>query len=59
MKHYPNFFPADLQEAAGAVGKDFPLECKTEAEIQQYWELWLAWRKKHGNDPIEFAKQTL
>lgn len=42
MSRYPYYFPAELQEAAEAVGKSFPLEEKTEQEIQQLWELWVA-----------------
>ena len=59
MKNYPYYFPADLQEMAEALGKEFDLERKTEAEIQQYWELWQNWRKEHGNDPVKFAKECL
>lgn len=42
MSRYPYYFPAELQEAAEAVGKSFPLEEKTEQEIQQLWDLWVA-----------------
>ena len=56
MNHYPHYFPADLQEAADAAGKDFPLENKTEEDLQQYWALWLKW---DGDDLVEFARQFL
>lgn len=42
MSRYPYYFPAELQEAAEAVGKSFSLEEKTEQEIQQLWDLWVA-----------------
>lgn len=56
VNHYPPYFPADLQEAADAAGKDFPLENKTEEDLQQYWALWLKW---DGDDLVEFARQFL
>lgn len=42
MSRYPYYFPAELQEAVEAVRKSFPLEEKTEQEIQQLWDLWVA-----------------
>lgn len=56
MNRYPPYFPANLQEAADAAGKDFPLENKTEEDLQQYWELWM---ELEGDDLVEFARQFL
>lgn len=56
MIHYPQHFPADLQQAAEAAGKDFCPENKTELEIQQLWELWLKW---DSHLLVEFARRFL
>ena len=54
MIRYPYYFPTELQEAAEAVGKSFPLEEKTEQEIQQLWDLWVA---AEGIDFVEFVRR--
>lgn len=53
MGRYPYYFPAELQEAAEAVGKKFSPEEKTEQEIQQLWELW---EVSEGIDFIDFVR---
>lgn len=56
MVHYPPYFPANLQEAAEAVGKAFDPETRTEEEIQQLYELWVRW---NGFDLRVFAREFL
>lgn len=56
MVHYPHYFPANLQEAAEAVGKAFDPETRTEEEIQQLYELWMKW---NGFDLRVFAREFL